>query len=585
MRFIGYGIGLLLVGVFALGTPATAAQKPFVTYDHPALEAISEAYAADQISKAEAMLYRFYFVMAPERLPAQFSIPGPPIKSGTPILTEVLTQLDQLTPLMRGEVAGMRLRPSLPNTRTSAHYVIHYDGASTTEEYIDVIEGAAEAAWAKYHTDMTWNVPPGDGSIGGGTDLTDCYVHSLGSGILGMAQPESFVPGGASNDATGYFHVNTTISDEPLRCVTTAHEYMHVTQFGYLYVSGITWWMENCAMMGEEWTYDVYNEYLPYLPPFFTYPYWSLDTFGGSYEYAQITWPMYLSERFVLETVEEIWEEQMWSFSGNFWTAINTVLAPYGYGSNSAYLEFMRWCFYTGSRDDGNHLSEAGDFGMVYNVDKVVSEFPSGEKGPRPLKLPEPLGTSVIIIRPETSSSDNILEITFDGPASTLAVEFIREAADGCTEYFMTIDDNGDGYIEIPNFDTAIYVHMLTSMKRNAGSAQDFSFWAETSYDPQGLADLDSGRLVRIHPNRPNPFANRTAIEYALPNAANVQIRILDPTGRVVRHLYEGHQYAGDYEVTWNRQDDAGRGVGSGVYYALLTVAGQELARKMTVLD
>jgi hypothetical protein len=275
-----------------------------------------------------------------------------------------------------------------------------------------------------------------------------------------------------------------------------------------------------------------------------------------------------------------------WDFSGNYWTSLDDVLAPHGYDRHSAYLEFMRWCFYTDNRDDGNHLSEASEFGMILAADKVITEYPSGEKGPRPAKLPEPLGTSIIMLRPETGSTDNILEITFDGPDKTAGVEFIYQIEGGpYYEYFMTLDEFGDGYIEIPNFDAAYYVHMLTSMRKNANTAQDYSLWADTSSDPQGLAELDSGHLVRIHPNRPNPFTDRTAIEYALPNTSEVQIRILDASGRLVRDLFAGQQYAGNYEVTWNRRDDNGFDVGSGVYYALLTVDGQELARKMTVLD
>jgi hypothetical protein len=590
MRSDRFFLGFLLVGMLLGGTALSAmaapsGQKPFVDYGHPALEAINAAYSAGEISREEAVMYRAYMVLAPERLPERFALSGPVIKDATGILLELRDEMELLPAAMRGEIQALLVRPSLPDSREITHFVIHYDASLTDEAYVDVVADAAETAWTMYHSTLAWNVPPGDGSIGGGTNLTDCYIQQLGSGILGQAHAEFPYAGGGPNDYTGYFRVSHVIGSETLRQATVAHEYMHVVEFGYSALSTYAWWMENCAMRGEEWAFDDLNEYIPYLPPFFELPYYALDTHDGSYEYAQITWPMYLCERFYPESVENIWEEMRWLTQGSFWVASDTVLDPYGYTYESAYLEFKRWCYYTSSRDDGNHFEEGSTWNMSLAVDRAVSTFPSGEKHPRTERQPQPLGTSVcILVSP--GGPANILEVTFNGPAVTLGVDFIERLDSGsCIEYSMSLDANGDGTISIPNFDVCSNVTMLTSMKRSASGAQDYAFWADTTYDASGVAELDSGNLIRIHPNFPNPFSLTTAIAYSLDAASNVQVRIVDATGRAVRNLYEGPQRPGNYEVTWNREDDAGRTVASGVYYAILDVGGRELSRQMTVLN
>jgi len=581
-------LGLVVAGL-VLGTSvfsfASAAEQDLPTYGQPALQAIDQARAAGEISRSEALLYRLYYVVAPDLLPAEFALPGPGMKDGTGIVLEVLDEIDGMPDDIRAKVQALLVRPALPNTRETTHFIVHYDPAYTSETYVDVVAGACETSWTEYHTNQIWNVPPGDGVAGGGTNMIDCYIHELASGILGMAQTESPVLiGGAPNDYTGYFHISHVIGDVGLRQATVAHEYMHVVQFGYSRTNDMTWWLENCAMQGEDWAFDDVNEYLPYLPPFYNNPPWPLDTYDGSYEYAQISWPMYLSERFYHDAVENIWEEMKWLTSGSFWTASNTVLAPYGNTYETAYLEFMRWNYYTGSRDDDQHFEEGKLWSVSYAVDRAIALYPSGEKHPRSTKLPERLGTSVMLLRPV--SADNTLQVTFNGPIVTLGVEFIVDSGeDTYTEYFMTLDANADGVIQIPQFNTCSNVHMLTSMKRIASGGQDYAFWAETLNDASDVAELNSGELIRIHPNRPNPFHTQTAVAYTLNTGADVRVRVVDASGRQVRNLYSGVQRPGNYEITWNRQDDAGHAVASGVYYAVVRVGGVETTRQMTVVE
>jgi hypothetical protein len=82
---------------------------------------------------------------------------------------------------------------------------------------------------------------------------------------------------------------------------------------------------------------------------------------------------------------------------------------------------------------------------------------------------------------------------------------------------------------------------------------------------------------------RPNPFHSHTQINYALPKAGNVSLRVYDVTGRTVRTLASGHQKAGNYSVSWDARDSHGRQVPYGVYFYRLDTPGFRSVKKAVV--
>ncbi|MBD3235664.1 MAG: hypothetical protein GF330_03060 [Candidatus Eisenbacteria bacterium] len=596
MRVVTFFLGVVLAAG-ATGA-AVASDSGFVTYGHPALEAIDDAYRSGQISEAEAVLYRFYFCKNLEKLPAEFRLEGPPLKSATSILADVYGRMDQLPAAMVDEIMRERTRPyGLNETRTTAHYIIHYTlsggDAVPNEAYVDVVEQACEDSWQEFHVDQEWLCPPGDGGMGGGTDMIDCYVHALPYGTLGMAEYENPVPGDPPYDYTGFFHVDNGISNAGTRSCTVSHENMHVIQFGYQAGSGaIAWYWENCAMVAEEWVYDNYNDYFGYLQSWFGFPYKSLKTFNGQYEYGGIVWPMYKWERFGdVDIVENVYEHVRWNGPGEIWDGFDIALAPYGYDFMSAYLELMRWCFYTRYRDDGQHFEEAGYWTAQFYYDLSFNSYPTGEQHPRtsPVdKRPEPIGTSLMEFQPEAGGQE-MLEVTLDGPSLyTAGCEFIRKQAgqDVWYEYFMEVDEaSGDGVIQIPYFDQSDYVWMLTSVGLAPGGPRDYAFWAD---DVEGSGDVPGGEqasdLVRIWPFRPNPVVDNSTIHYSLARAGEVSVRILDASGRLVRDLYSGHLQPGNYDLMWDGANGSGQEVPAGIYFAHVALNGAQQTRQITVL-
>jgi len=81
----------------------------------------------------------------------------------------------------------------------------------------------------------------------------------------------------------------------------------------------------------------------------------------------------------------------------------------------------------------------------------------------------------------------------------------------------------------------------------------------------------------------PGPVGREAAIRYALPEAGEVDLRVYDVSGRLVRTLARGPREEGDHEVVWDGRDERGRDVPSGIYF-LRMQAGERVETARTVL-
>jgi hypothetical protein len=86
-----------------------------------------------------------------------------------------------------------------------------------------------------------------------------------------------------------------------------------------------------------------------------------------------------------------------------------------------------------------------------------------------------------------------------------------------------------------------------------------------------------------LYQSTPNPMVSGAAIRYALPWPAQVELRIYDVAGTLVRRLADGRQTAGNQSTYWNGFDDRGRLVASGVYYCRLRAGDLLAAQKLVV--
>ena len=112
------------------------------------------------------------------------------------------------------------------------------------------------------------------------------------------------------------------------------------------------------------------------------------------------------------------------------------------------------------------------------------------------------------------------------------------------------------------------------------------------SVEPRGdlaLTMLGDIKRTALLQNFPNPFNPETWIPYTLADDTDVNVRIYDVEGKLVRDLDIGYQRAGRYlsrqnAVYWDGRDQLGESVSSGVYFYTLKAAGFSDTRRMVIL-
>jgi bacillopeptidase F len=104
-----------------------------------------------------------------------------------------------------------------------------------------------------------------------------------------------------------------------------------------------------------------------------------------------------------------------------------------------------------------------------------------------------------------------------------------------------------------------------------APSGGMFTFWLR----PSGVeAGALAERSVYFLPLRPNPARGPVAIAFGLPREMPVRLFVYDLLGRRVRTLLERSLKPGDFRMEWDRRDELGKTVSSGIYFVRFEAGG-----------
>ncbi len=116
------------------------------------------------------------------------------------------------------------------------------------------------------------------------------------------------------------------------------------------------------------------------------------------------------------------------------------------------------------------------------------------------------------------------------------------------------LDTDGDGYTNIEEFINNTNPLSGSNITLLSSSSPAAAFFMEQSGPPFSISQ-----------NYPNPFTDFTDIDFSVPEAAHVSLRIINNEGIVVQELINNFLYEGNYHITWD-----GTNLDAGIYNVVL---------------
>ncbi|MDR3610592.1 MAG: T9SS type A sorting domain-containing protein, partial [Ignavibacteriaceae bacterium] len=105
----------------------------------------------------------------------------------------------------------------------------------------------------------------------------------------------------------------------------------------------------------------------------------------------------------------------------------------------------------------------------------------------------------------------------------------------------------------------------------------------EFTFTPHSVTGVKENTIVPLNfnlsQNYPNPFNPSTVINYSIPRAGLVSLKIYDILGREIRTLLNENKTPGNYSVNFNAH-----GLSSGVYFYRLTMGTYSDVKKLMLL-
>ena len=122
-----------------------------------------------------------------------------------------------------------------------------------------------------------------------------------------------------------------------------------------------------------------------------------------------------------------------------------------------------------------------------------------------------------------------------------------------------------------------------SSWQFSGWNIDDVEIWGlDGSGGPSPVEDVPATSM-RLG-NYPNPFNPLTRVQFTLAQAGPTSLNVYDMQGHLVRILVNEDLGEGQHSYVWDGADNAGRRVGSGVYFARLISGEQVIDHKMVLL-
>ncbi|MCG8606270.1 HYR domain-containing protein, partial [bacterium] len=114
--------------------------------------------------------------------------------------------------------------------------------------------------------------------------------------------------------------------------------------------------------------------------------------------------------------------------------------------------------------------------------------------------------------------------------------------------------------------------------------AAPIDFYPDDENDLEELETEVVPSEFALSQNHPNPFNPSTTINFALPKAGKVSLKIYNLRGQLVATLHQGAIAAGRHKMIWDGKDATGQQVATGVYVYRLETDGFVATKKLTLM-
>ncbi|HLX11315.1 MAG TPA: T9SS type A sorting domain-containing protein [Bacteroidota bacterium] len=177
-------------------------------------------------------------------------------------------------------------------------------------------------------------------------------------------------------------------------------------------------------------------------------------------------------------------------------------------------------------------------------------------------------------------------DVTLSSAITTMAVSPTGQIFAGTPDGVMHSTDNGATWVRLSsgldddNVRAAVISNGGVSAKYSFLATQ-FSIYRSVQTITSVKSRLEGSRpaTYQLEQNYPNPFNPSTEIQFSLPHAARVTLKIYDILGQEVATLLDATRQAGKHSATWNAN-----GCASGVYYYRLSSADFTETKKLLLV-
>ncbi len=288
-------------------------------------------------------------------------------KCGFILLNEVFQNRSRFSANQQEQIFKISSRPSMDTSFVSpqGYFRIHFYKSPDLSPQFDVDKFAiiADSVYDFEILQLGYPVPMSDNNLGGDSkyDIYILPISDWGTTIPDFqtenTKQSSFIK--FDND----FSRKRTPGWDGIR-ITIAHEFHHAIQIGgYGFFYRDAYYHEITSTSMEEFFCDRANDYYWEIPKYLkrTYKRISLPNNVG---YDRTIFNLFLKENFDIDIIKKVWE---YMGEGNrAMIAVNKALQNYGSNFETAFAQFGKWCYFTGSRSKiGKYFEEAASYPML----------------------------------------------------------------------------------------------------------------------------------------------------------------------------------------------------------------------------